>query len=205
MGIVILFGTILFRIREEHVRSTEWKMNPKNISFKSLEIEDLDLLYKWLNNPYVKEWYSRDEKTDLESIKKKYLPRIKGKENVKCFIVYYDNEPFGFIQTYKISKFPEYAKFVDIDFEAASVDLFIGEKDFMNKGLGSEMLKKFLKEIVFKEENINTCLIGPETKNIRAIKSYEKTGFKYFKTIKVPKESEPEYLMRIDKEGMPGK
>lgn len=177
-------------------------MEIDKISFKKLSSEDLPLLHKWLNNPHVKEWYGRDEKSDLASIKAKYVPRIEGKEPTKCYLAYCEDKPLGFLQTYMISDHPDYAKHADINFEAASVDLFIGEEEFMGKGLGSLMLKKFIKDIVFKEMNADICVIGPEPNNTRAIKSYEKVGFKYFKTIQVPKEPEPEYLMRLDKKDL---
>lgn len=175
-------------------------MNPDNISFKKLTVDDFPLLHEWLNSPHVKEWYGKHEKSDLEAIIAKYSPRIEGKEPTKCFIAYYGGKPFGFIQSYMISDHPDYAKYSNIDFEAASVDLFIGEEEFMGKGLGSLMLKKFLKDIVFGEMGAYSCVIGPEPNNTRAIKSYEKVGFKYFKTIQIPKEPEPEYLMKLDKD-----
>lgn len=171
------------------------------ISFKNLQSDNLLLLYNWLNEPFVKEWYGRDEKSDLESVTKKYTPRIEGKDPTHCFIVSYETIPFGYIQTYKLSDYPDFVQHLDVDPETiAGIDLFIGNMDFVGKGLGGAMLKKFLKEVVFTQDDINACIIDPEPKNIRAIKSYEKAGFKYLKTIQVPKEKEPEYLMMIKKE-----
>lgn len=71
--------------------------------------------------------------------------------------------------------------------------------DFVHKGLGEQILIKFLSEYVFQLYDVECCIIGPEPKNNIAIRAYEKAGFKYFKTIQVPDEDEPEYLMRIYK------
>lgn len=170
------------------------------ISFKKLRLIDLGLLHKWLNNPHVKEWYGRNEKSDFEAVRAKYIPRIEGQESTICYISYYDGKPFGFIQGYMINNDPNYAEYVDR--ETASIDLFIREEDFMGGGFGSQMIKKFLKDIIFGEMGAQACVIGPEPNNTRAIRSYEKVGFKYFKTIMVPKEPEPEYLMKLDKKDL---
>lgn len=62
------------------------------------------------------------------------------------------------------------------------------------------ILGMFLRGIVFASEEIASCIVGPEPENSVAIKCYERTGFRYLKTIRVPNEPEPEYLMRIDRE-----
>jgi RimJ/RimL family protein N-acetyltransferase len=175
--------------------------NENKISFRRLRVDDLSLLHKWLNEPFVKEWYGRDEASDIDSLVKKYNPRIEGKEPTDCYIVYYENSLFGFIQTYKISDYPDYSLQLNISTEGiAGVDLFIGEQMFVGKGLGSRMLRKFLKEIVFVRGEISACIVDPELKNIRAIKSYEKVGFKHFRTTQVPPEKEEKYLMMLKKE-----
>ena len=61
------------------------------------------------------------------------------------------------------------------------------------------MLTKFLKEIVFSNPDITTCVIGPDPNNARAIKSYEKTGFKYVKTVQIPSDPNPTYIMEVRK------
>jgi RimJ/RimL family protein N-acetyltransferase len=61
-------------------------------------------------------------------------------------------------------------------------------------------LRRFLPEVVFRQEDVGVCVIGPEPKNLAAVRAYEKAGFRYFKTIQVPGEPEPEHLMRIERE-----
>ena len=174
-------------------------LDADKIYFKKLQLEDLPLMNIWLNQSFVKEWYGRDDDSSLEAIEKKYLPRINGDQSTYCYIVYYENTPVSFIQTYKVSDEPDYAKHLDMDVEGlASIDLFIGNEDFMGKGFGSLMMKKFLRDIVLKMDDVRGCIIGPDPKNIRAIKSYEKVGFKYLKTVHIPREKEPEYIMALN-------
>jgi RimJ/RimL family protein N-acetyltransferase len=60
-------------------------------------------------------------------------------------------------------------------------------------------MKAFLKDYVFINPQIDKCIIGPEPKNAAAIRMYEKSGFKYYKTIQIPDEDEPEHLMVLMK------
>lgn len=161
------------------------------ISFRKLQTDDITLLHKWCNEPFVKKWYSKGELATLNDISKKYIPRIKGEEPIECFIINYENTPVAFIQTYKV------------DSNVAGIDLFIGNQDFYRKGFGTLMIKKFLRDIVFIRDNIRSCLVDPEPNNIRAIKSYEKVGFRYLKTIQIPSDPLPKYLMIVRKEFIP--
>ncbi len=73
-------------------------------------------------------------------------------------------------------------------------------EEYLYRGLGGEILRRFLVEVVFRDERVRVCVIGPESKNVAAIRAYEKAGFRFFKTIQVPGEPEPEHLMRIGRE-----
>lgn len=168
------------------------------ISFRTLEEKDLSLMYRWLNTDFVIEWFGKGG-SSFEEVVNKYLPRIKGEQPTYSFIIVCDNNEIGYIQMYMIADYPEYSQWVNIDEQAAGIDIFIGERDFIHKGLGKQILIKFLREYVFHLNNAESCIIGPEPKNDAAIRAYEKSGFKYLKTIQVLGEAEPEYLMRIYK------
>jgi hypothetical protein len=44
---------------------------------------------------------------------------------------------------------------------------------------------------------VESCIVGPEPKNLIAIKLDKSVCFRYLKTIQIPEEVEPEYLMEI--------
>ncbi|MCL2473122.1 MAG: acetyltransferase [Treponema sp.] len=158
----------------------------KKIYFKKLSKNDFELLLKWLNTDFVKEWYYRygDNKQDWthEEVQNKYLPRIRKKEPTDSFIILYDDTKIGYIQTYLLKDYPEYEKFIQGGDNSAGMDLFIGEKEFIHKGLGAIIIKEFIRNYIFCNDYINKCIIGPEPKNLGAIKAYTKAGFKYVKT-----------------------
>jgi RimJ/RimL family protein N-acetyltransferase len=69
--------------------------------------------------------------------------------------------------------------FLDIDYlnQTAEIGLFIGNKNYWNKGFGSEALTLLL-DYGFKALNLNNVMLKVYSFNKRAIKSYEKVGFK---------------------------
>lgn len=175
-------------------------MNYINLTFKRLEERDLDLMHKWLNTVFVIKWFghSKTEYT-IEDVNKRYLPRINREQPTHPYLIIINNQKIGYIQTYLISDYPDYSQYVAVNECAAGLDLFIGEKEYLNKGLGNIIIRKFLREYVFELTDAQSCIIGPEPNNKVAIKAYEKAGFKYLKTIQIPDEKEPEYLMKISK------
>lgn len=169
------------------------------IIFQKLQIKDLPLMQLWLSQPAIHQWYDKDKQNTMEEINNRYGPKIKGDQPTDCYLVLYENNPVAYIQTYKVNDWPEFGDYVGYDDHSASIDLFIGDINFMGKGFGTLMIKKFLNEIVFTNDDITTCIIGPEPKNTRAIKSYQKAGFKYIKTVQVGNEPDPTYIMEIKK------
>lgn len=69
----------------------------------------------------------------------------------------------------------------------------------MGRGFGNMMLSKFVEEMVFGRDDVTTCVIGPEPDNKRAIRAYEKAGFVYKKTVQIPNEKQPTYIMELKK------
>lgn len=157
-------------------------------------------MHKWHNEPHVLEWYYEEQDMGtLEAVETMYAPYVNGQEKSEGYIILINSVPAGFIQTYLISDYPDYNKYVQADEHAAGLDLFIGEADLLHKGFGPKIIEKFLNQIVFSKPRIQSCIIGPEPKNLAAIKAYQKAGFEYFKTIQCPNEPEPEYLMKTSR------
>lgn len=76
--------------------------------FKTLNQDDLTLIYQWFQEPSINQWYARGKPWSLEAIREKYEPKILGQENVPSFIIYKDETPIGFIQYYQLEHgFPE--------------------------------------------------------------------------------------------------
>lgn len=176
--------------------------NPDLLGIRPLNAADVTLLHHWRNTPHVVRWYK--PALSLEEAYAKYVPRTRGEEPTRAYLILYAGQPIGYIQVYRIRDYPEYQKYVQVEEDAAGVDLFIGEPDFVHRGLGAPILRCFLREVVFADPAIHLCIIGPEPENRAAIRAYQKAGFRHFKTVQLPDEDAPAYLMRIEREAVLG-
>lgn len=166
------------------------------ITFRPLAAQDLPLMVGWLNTPHVREWWADDPRT-LEEACAEYGPQLAGEDPTAGFIILLDAQPIGYIQTYRVADYPEHAAAMDVEEGAAGVDLFIGEEAHVHRGRGAPILRAFLHTVVFAQPGVTSCIIDPVVTNTIAIRAYEKAGFRHLKTVTVPGEEQPEYLMRI--------
>lgn len=147
------------------------------ISFRDLQSDDLALLYKWLMTPHVRKWWDSDVNWDLEKVGEKYGERINNAA-IKAYIVIFDNKEIGYMQIYDAYKFPRSKPLLDLPKSLAGFDIFIGEEDFLNKGLGAEILKDFIE----KHCDYDYIFVDPDCNNDAAINAYKKAGFQELET-----------------------
>ena len=168
------------------------------VAFRALTRADLPLLLRWLADPDVARWYDEGELT-LENLDHKFGPLIDGTDPTLGFIIVIDGADAGYIQGYRIDDHPAYARQVAVGPGAARVDLLLGDPARRNAGWGAPVLRAFLRQIVFGRLGATTCVIGPAPDNPRAIRAYEKAGFRYLKTVHIddPGDGGDEYLMTL--------
>jgi len=170
------------------------------IAFRPLTEKDLTLVSSWQSTPEVKQWYGK-EYTCTEQIEAHYREELEEMpRRTWHFIIQLDGADAGMIQTYLLSSYPDFNKHVQAGENAAMVDIFLAPA-FMHKGHGSLIMRAFLRDFVFSQVLFyaDKCAIGPDPQNLSAIRMYGKAGFHYLKTIQVPGEEEPEYIMMIHK------
>lgn len=154
------------------------------IEFQALTETDLPMLCEWLNRPHLQKWW-RAEKMTLNSVREKYLPRINKEENVWPFIVHSNKLPIGYIQYY-------YASIGDPNWwpdEPGSgiigIDQFLANENRLNQGLGTALVTQFV-EFLTKSLKVTEIRVDPHPENTRAIRCYEKAGFRKIAPIKTP-------------------
>ena len=186
-------------------RESDRTMAESHISFRKLAEADLPLMHRWRNAPHVSKWWGITERSpSMHDIRRKYLPRITGEYPVECYLILFDASPVGMVQTYLLDNHPSVRADYKVSDKAAGIDIFIGEKDYVYHGHGSNIIKSFLREIVFKNYDVDRCIIDPEPGNTAAIRAYEKAGFKYVGTIRNQKGGVDAYLMSIDRRDATG-
>jgi aminoglycoside 6'-N-acetyltransferase len=175
------------------------------LGFRRLRIEDIPLIHHWLStDPVVNHFWCYDKQESFEDVVKEYSAYVTGEEPTDAYLVLYDETPIGYVQTYLWRDYPGYEAYAELT-NAASIDVFIGEESYRYRGLGPELLTRFLREVVFADPGVATCVIGPEVSNTSAIRAYAKVGFRYVRTVyDLPDEPAPVYLMTIGREQIVG-
>lgn len=153
---------------------------------------------RWLLEPHVKRWWDDGVKTPYPDAEiADYREAIQGKDTTYRYLAAIDDRPVGMLQHYRIGDSPEYADALALGEDAVGIDLFIGEAGLLGRGHGPAMLRQFLRDVAFPFHRMDVCVIGPSVKNAAAIRAYEKVGFRALKQVRVPGETDPEFLMRI--------
>ena len=147
-----------------------------NISFRDLKDEEDEYkkIYNWCKNKYVYEWFEQ-RILSLDEIKNKYQHKLKNKKQ-KVFIIQYNNKDIGLIQIYKFDNNIN-RKELDLYKNIYEYDLFIGEEEYLSKGIGTNIIKS-INEIIYEHYNADAIILRPLKRNIRAITCYKKCNFK---------------------------
>jgi RimJ/RimL family protein N-acetyltransferase len=167
-----------------------------SIRFEPLTRDDLPLLLVWLQKPHVAAWW-RDLQT-LEHVEAEHLPSIDGTEPSYHYVIVVDGRPVGMIQWYLVSDFPEWEEILDVGEGVAGVDLLIGEEDATGRGLGPEVLRTFISEVVFENEETHAVVAGVEPGNTRSLRAFEKAGFRF--EFDYEEEGRPHRLLRLERD-----
>lgn len=142
---------------------------------------DLSLMLKWLTDDRVLEYYEgRDVRFTMDTLAAHFLEEIPDGFRV---IIEYRNQPVGYGQTYQLSgeQFEEY-DYPDHGKVVYAMDQFIGEPDEWNRGIGTaflQMMVSYLKTC----KGADCVLLDPHKNNYRAIRAYEKAGFRIIKSL----------------------
>jgi aminoglycoside 6'-N-acetyltransferase len=172
------------------------------ITFRPLQETDLSLLHKWFNTPHVSRWWEvdGDSHPSLGAVRRHYLPRVSGGDPVDCYVILYSNRPIGMVQACQLDDFPEEKANFGLKQGCVSIDICIGEEYYVHRGLGSLIIRKFVKEIVFNRYNVDCCTVDPAADNEVAIRAYNKAGFRFLKSVWYKKEGAQENILTISRQ-----
>lgn len=138
------------------------------IYLRPLEMEDIDSFVLWLNDEEVRQYLSMT--SPLNKIREKeWVENLyKDDRNTVLGIVVKENDQLiGNIGMHRIS----------IPHRQAGMGIFIGDKTCWSKGYGTEALKLIV-GYGFDQLNLHRLHLTVFSFNARAIRTYEKVGFK---------------------------
>ena len=76
------------------------------------------------------------------------------------------------------------------------IDQFLADPDALGQGLGTAMIRAFLSEL-FRDPGVTRVQTDPDPANARAIRSYEKAGFRAARLVTTP--DGPALLMYVER------
>ena len=147
------------------------------ISFEPVRPCDFDLLAGWLRAPHLREWWG-DPQTELGHIR----DMVEGRDTTRPYIFHVDGEPLGYIQVWYIGHHQnepwirDHPWLAALPADAVGVDLSVGHENRLSQGIGSAVLRRFVE--MLRAEGHKTIIIDPDPTNGRAVKAYEKAGFR---------------------------
>ncbi|PAD68739.1 GNAT family N-acetyltransferase [Bacillus sp. 7586-K] len=139
-----------------------------------LEEEDQFLLAKWLSDPEVLKYYEgRDNPFHLEKVRNVFYDP--EDETMKCIIVF-EGKEIGYIQFYQLDAEAK-VEYGYLNENVYGIDQFIGEVAYWNKGIGTLLVTSMVTYLL-EHEKASRVVMDPQGWNKRALKCYEKCGFK---------------------------
>jgi aminoglycoside 6'-N-acetyltransferase len=154
------------------------------IAFRPVTPADLPLLRVWLARPHVAAWWGEaDHELGL-------IVEHLGTDRMDCDLILLAGRPVGYIQSYPTGVWPG-DLFADQPPGSRGVDLFLGETAAL--GHGSRVLGAYLERLA--AAGVRRVLIDPDPANRRAVRAYEKAGFRAFGRVDEGEDA-PALLMR---------
>ena len=174
------------------------------VTFRPLRRDDAGQLRDWLNQPHEYAWWGVYAAPDglggagahaatLDAVLAEYGDAIAGRGATHCFVILVEDQPVGFIQWYRLADDPDYAAAIG-EPEGAGMDLLIGAPAAVGRGLGSQVIDRFVTDVIA-PAGITRVFTGPDVHNRRSVRAFMNAGFVRVRELHVPGELAPEQLL----------
>jgi aminoglycoside 6'-N-acetyltransferase len=138
-------------------------------TFHPMTAADLPMLRNWLEEPHVAQWWGNPAEQ---------FALVRGDlddPGMEQFIVAIGERPLAYLQCYDPRAWPDNG-FGAQPAGTRGIDQFIGEPDMIGRGHGSAFMRHFLERLV--GSGTPRVVTDPDPANRRAVRAYEKAGFK---------------------------
>ncbi|WP_314728284.1 GNAT family N-acetyltransferase [Bacillus sp. Marseille-Q3570] len=152
-----------------------------NLFIRPLKKEDAGHLVKWLNDPEVLQWYEgRDRPHDLDKV---YEHFYESDNQVIKNLVMWNQTPIGYVQYYPLSEKEKRIYGYKRNESFYGMDQFIGELSYQGRGIGT-LLVGTVATFLFDKLDAAKVVMDPQLRNPRALRCYEKCGFRPVRLLK---------------------
>ncbi len=162
-------------------------------NFKLVDQSQRALVHYWLSLPHVAKWFYGQ---GLQNTLNHLDDFLKGASFAQYWICYDQGHPFAFLITSHVDKpQDELTRWCSEEGEAITLDILIGDVNYLGKGLATTVIREFL---LSEFPKVSEVLIEPEATNERAIHIYQKAGFKILSTSTPSHSPHPHVMMRLN-------
>jgi aminoglycoside 6'-N-acetyltransferase len=142
-----------------------------------MQADDLPLLRRWLTAPHVAAWWP-DECRQIEKLRG-YLTD----PGIDQFMVTANGRMIGYLQCYDPHTEPDHP-YAAQPAGTRGIDQLIGEVEMVGRGHGSAFVRQFVDGVL--AAGAHRVLTDPDPRNARAIRAYEKAGFRIDRLLDTP-------------------
>jgi RimJ/RimL family protein N-acetyltransferase len=155
-----------------------------HITFRALKLDDLPILHEWLARPHVAEWWTVPP--SIDEVVEEYGALITTPDSTtRPYFAFADNVAIGFIQSYVAMGSGDGWWPDERDPGVRGIDQFLADVTRLGQGLGTAMVRAFV-ETLFADPSVTRVQTDPDPRNTRAIRCYEKAGFRALREIDTP-------------------
>lgn len=149
------------------------------LAFRPLARTDFPQLLDWLQRPHVAEWWApMSTLGDVEADLGWLVKDADDLDPERGWIVLLDGAPVAYLQCYVPARHHADGWWRDVhDPGMRGLDQFIGEAALVGRGIGSAMIDAFCTRL-FADPAVTRVQVDPSPGNPRAIRAYEKAGFR---------------------------
>jgi aminoglycoside 6'-N-acetyltransferase len=159
------------------------------INFRIATLDDIEVLEHWDKQQHVIDCAPNEESAWFEEIQR-------TDEWQDIWIAQLDSRPIGVVQIIDPA-LEETHYWGEIGMGYRAMDIWIGEAEDLNKGYGTQMMHLSL-EKCFANPSVHTVIIDPLESNTKAIRFYERIGFKFLEKRRFDKDDCLVYEIKRD-------
>jgi aminoglycoside 6'-N-acetyltransferase len=158
---------------------------PRELTFRSMREDDLELVRTWLGLPHVARWYLAG--STLEQELDELRQCIADEQPTYPLVILERGRPIGWCQWYLCSDYPDHAAAVGAEPGEIGVDFAIGDPGRIGKGVGTSLIAALI-AYVTERRPATGFIADPEARNLASRRVLEKNGFELVREGTLPSE-----------------
>ncbi len=156
------------------------------LTLRPLREADLPMLHDWLNRPHLVQWWGGEAaRPSLAQVLAEYAPAALAQDRVTPYIAVLGNTPIGYAQSYVALGSGGGWWEEETDPGVRGIDPSLADPALLGQGLGTRLVRTLVAQL-FADPAVTRIQTDPSPDNGRAIRCYEKAGFRAVRVVETP-------------------